>query len=105
MNLVGACDNNKGMPVDEIPPTVPIGVSIAAVSLTEVRIAWKPSADDRSGVKGYKLYRDGKFLREVAGTSFVDSALTPKKKICYRISAIDEAGNESPQSPEVCAIL
>ena len=105
MSLVSACDNNLGKPADKIPPTVPNGVSITALSPPAVKIDWHPAADDLSGVKGYIIYRDGKFLNKVAETSFIDNDVTPKKKICYRVSTIDNAGNESPPSTEVCAIL
>ena len=99
------CDKNAGKPPDKIAPTVPNGISITAVSLTEIKVSWKPSADDSSGVKGYKVYRNGAFLKDAEGTSFSDAGLTPKVKTCYRISALDKAGNESVQSTEVCAIL
>jgi fibronectin type 3 domain-containing protein len=99
------CDKNAGKPSDKIAPRVPNGISITAVSLTEIKISWKPSADDSSGFKGYKVYRNGTFLKDVAATSFSDTGLTPKVKTCYRISALDKAGNESIQSTEVCAIL
>jgi len=99
------CDKNVGKPPDKIAPTVPNGISITAVSMNEIKISWKPSADDSSGVKGYKVYRNGAFLKDVEGTTFADTGLTPKVKTCYRISALDKAGNESIQSTEVCAIL
>jgi hypothetical protein len=99
------CDKKAGKAPDTIAPTVPNGIAITAVSATEIKVSWKPSVDESSGLKSYKVYRNGAFLKEVKETSFSDNGLTPKVKTCYRISALDKAGNESIQSTEVCAIL
>lgn len=96
------CDGHKEP--DKTAPTVPNGISITAVSPSEVKVGWKPSADDR-GVKGYKVYRNGAYLKTATETDMSDTGLTPKTKYCYRISAFDAAGNESAQSTDVCAIL
>ncbi|MBN1662622.1 MAG: hypothetical protein JW943_03370 [Deltaproteobacteria bacterium] len=105
--LVGSCtcDKNGGKPSDGVPPTVPNGLSITGVSMTEIKVAWKQSVDNQSGVKEYKVYRNGTFLKATKETSFSDTGLTPKVKTCYNISALDGAGNESGRSTEVCAIL
>jgi chitinase len=95
------CDNGKGP--DKIPPTVPNGISITAVSSSEVRVSWKPSADN-VGVKGYNIYRNGVLFKTSEETSMTDAGLTPKTKYCYTISAYDAAGNESAQSTNVCAM-
>jgi fibronectin type 3 domain-containing protein len=96
------CDSGKGP--DKTPPTVPNGISITAVSSSEVKVSWKPSADD-TGVKGYKIYRNDVYLKSTDETSMTDTGLTPKTKYCYKVSALDAAGNESAQSTDVCAIL
>lgn len=96
------CDGGKGK--DKGPPKVPNGVSITAVSPTEVKVAWKPAVDDTE-VKGYKIYRNGVYLRSTGETSMADSGLTPKTKYCYKVTAYDAVGNESAQSTDVCAIL
>jgi fibronectin type 3 domain-containing protein len=97
--------NRENKAADKIAPTVPNGIAITAVSSSEIKISWKPSADDSGKVKGYKAYRNGQYFKTIETTSVSDTGLTPKVKICYRISAIDETGNESAQSTEVCAIL
>ena len=97
--------NRENKAADKIAPTVPNGIAITAVSSSEIKVSWKPSADDSGKVKGYKAYRNGQYLKTIETTSVSDTGLTPKVKFCYRISAFDEAGNESGQSTEVCAIL
>lgn len=96
------CDGGKSQ--DKTAPTVPNGISITAVSAVEVKVSWKPSADNKA-VKGYKIYRNGEYLKSTDEKSMTDTGLTPKTKYCYKVSAYDAAGNESAQSTDVCAIL
>ncbi len=96
-------DSSKGP--DTTPPTVPNGISITAVSSSEVKVSWQPSIDD-TGVKGYKIYRNGVYLKKTKdATSMTDTGLKPKTKYCYRVSAYDGSGKESGQSTDVCAVL
>ena len=99
------CHKERSKGDDKSSPTVPNGIAITASSLTEVQVNWKPSADDSGAVKGYKVYRNGQYLKTVETTSVSDIGLATKVKFCYRISAYDADGNESVQSNEVCAIL
>ena len=100
-----SCNKENSKPVDKTAPTTPNGIAITAVSSSEIKVSWKPAADDSGKVKGYKIYKNGQYLKTIEAESVSDTGLTPKEKICYRISAIDGAGNESAQSTEVCAIL
>lgn len=101
----GGCQKESAKSADKLPPTVPNGIAITAASFTEVKVSWKPSADDTGEVKGYKVYRNGKYLKSVETTSVLEAGLPTKVKFCYRISAYDATGNESGQSTEVCATL
>ncbi len=100
-----SCNREGAKIVDKIAPTVPNSIAITAVSASEIKVSWKPATDDSGKVKGYKVYRNGKYFKTVETTSVSDAGLIPKVKFCYRISAFDEAGNESAQSTEVCALL
>jgi fibronectin type 3 domain-containing protein len=100
-----SCNRENSKAVDKVAPTVPNGIAITAVSSSEIKVSWKPSADDSGKVKGYKVYRNGQYFKTIETTSVSDTGLSPKVKFCYRISAFDEAGNESAQSTEVCALL
>lgn len=100
-----SCNKESSKPVDKVAPTVPNGIAITAVSSSEIKVSWKPAADDSGKVKGYKVYKNGQYFKTIETELVSDTGLTPKVKICYRISAVDEAGNESAQSTEVCAIL
>jgi hypothetical protein len=83
-------------------PFVPTGVEATAASSSQIDLSW--NATDDVGVIGYKIYRDGSFLKIVPSTPASDTGLDPSTKYCYTVSALDEAGNESEQSsPTVCA--
>jgi chitodextrinase len=101
--LTGCAGTDSGTP-DSMPPTVPNGISITAVSRSDVKVSWKPSTDDR-GVKGYKIYRNGAYWKKTDATSMTDTGLPPNTKYCYRVSAYDASGKESAQSTNVCAVL
>ena len=100
----GCTRSDSGKGSDTMPPTVPNGLAITAVSSSEVKVSWKPSADDR-GVTGYKIYRNGTYVKTTDATSMTDTGLKMKVKYCYKVSARDASGNESAQSSDVCAIL
>jgi cellulose 1,4-beta-cellobiosidase len=102
--IAGCTRSDSGKSQDKTAPTAPSGIAITAVSPSEVKVFWKPSADD-TGVKGYKIYRNGVYLKSAKETAMTDTGLTPKTKYCYKVSAYDAGGNESAQSTDVCAIL
>jgi hypothetical protein len=91
-----------GTAPDETPPTVPTGLTATAVSTTQINLSWNASTDN-VGVEGYKLYRDGAYLKSVATTSTSDTGLSPSTTYCYKVSANDAANNNSAQSVQACA--
>lgn len=103
--VTGCARSDGGKGSDTMPPTVPNGISITAVSSSEVKVSWKPSADD-TGVTRYKIYRNGAYLKKTTdATSMTDTGLKQKTRYCYKVSACDASGNESAQSTDVCAVL
>jgi len=93
---------------DTTPPTDPTIVSVSASDSTHVNISWTVSTDPtvsgqvRSGLAGYKVYRNGT-VRTTTGlvTSFADNTVVANTTYNYRVSAIDNEGNESNLSPVV----
>ncbi len=93
-------------PADTQAPDVPTAAA-KVVSTTQVTISWNavqdnPKTGSASGVKGYKVFRDGNQIADVAApststndgpTNFV-SGQTYK----YTVLAYDVAGNQSAQS-------
>lgn len=86
-------------PPDTTPPSKPEDLSTLAISSSEISLSWTASIDD-TAVTGYKVYRDGSYLAAVTNNSFADLGLSPETQYSYRVSAYDEAGNESIQSNE-----
>lgn len=87
---------------DNITPTTPAGLSATAVSSSQINLSWNASKDN-VGVSGYKIYRDGTYLKSDTSASTSDTGLSPETPYCYTVSAYDAAGNESGQSSQACA--
>jgi hypothetical protein len=88
-------------PPDATAPSTPTGVSAAATSCSAMFVVWSSSTDTGgAGLFGYRLYRNGAFVRQVVApaTSTVDTGLAASSVYSYAVSAIDEVGNESARS-------
>lgn len=94
---------------DKVAPEKPVGVAATAVAQCDrISLRWDalPCADARwcgdsawgTGLRGYRVYRNGSFVVELTGTSLVDTGLSESTTYSYRIAAVDKAGNESPLS-------
>ena len=89
--------------LDTEPPTVPRNLTATAISSTEIELSWDESTDD-VGVAGYKIYRNNQVSTLSSPDAFyLDDDLSPSTEYCYRVSALDEAGNESDKSDQACA--
>jgi hypothetical protein len=96
-------------PRDTFPPAAPIGLEITIVPATPqapayVELSWAISPE--GDLAGYSVYRseaeDAPGERVSAETlpspTFRDISVVPGKRYYYRVSALDRAGNESPNS-------
>jgi chitodextrinase len=82
---------------DTTPPSAPSGLAAGELDVHRITLTWGGSTDD-AGVTGYKLYRNGKYLRTVTTTSYTDGGLTPNTAYSYYVTARDAVGNESAAS-------
>ncbi len=120
--LINFSQINCARPNDSIPPCKP-ALSIVATPCSELVesqtcdqnvfsnvITWrKPEDEDcRKDIQSYKIYAapflGAEFvlhIENVKDTFFIDSNL-PSFARCYKISAVDRAGNESELSEEYC---
>jgi PKD repeat protein len=83
---------------DLAPPSVPAGIRAEAVGCAAVDLTWNAATDTGgSKLKGYNVQRDGRFLKYVAApaTSLSDTGLAASTAYSYRVSALDNAGNQS----------
>lgn len=88
---------------DSTAPTVPSGLITTPTSSSQINLAWAASTD-AVGVTGYKVYRDGTYLKSTTTVSAIDSGLTASTQYCYQVSSYDAAGNESNKSSQACAV-
>jgi|GEM_PF-403940 len=88
--------------VDTTPPSTPAGVTAVAVSPSRVDVSWSASTDD-VGVTGYEVRRNGALIAATTGTAHGDTGLAPGTTYTYTVSALDAAGNASPESAPVSA--
>ena len=86
---------------DTIPPSVPTGLSVIAVSSNQINLSWNVSTDNVA-VAGYKVYRNGTLISTLSSLlSYSDTGLTPTTGYSYTVAAYDAAGNTSNQSTTV----
>ena len=88
---------------DNTAPGVPSGLTAAASSYSAVNLSWTASSDAGSGVKGYRLFRNGLFVKVILSPSLTtgDNGLMAMTTYVYKIAAIDFAGNVSGFSSTV----
>ena len=84
-------------------PFPPIALTVTAVSSSQINLSWESSPGNSLGtVTGYKVYKDGAYLKSVTGTSTSDSGLSPSTNYCYYVTAYNSVG-ESVQTNQLCA--
>ena len=92
------------VPRDIFPPAAPKGVQ-ASTAPNSIELNWDRNAEE--DLNGYRIYRaDGNGAMEKVGDvsavpSFSDRKVEHGKTYRYAVSAIDQAGNESPRSAPV----
>jgi hypothetical protein len=91
-----------GQNADKTAPTMPGTPTGVSTTTTSIDLTWGASTDAVSQVINYHVYRDGgpDPVATVASVStgsvsYVDVGLAPSSTHTYRVSAVDEAGNES----------
>ncbi|NKE71368.1 fibronectin type III domain-containing protein [Candidatus Manganitrophus noduliformans] len=87
---------------DTSAPSVPTGLTGAAVSSSQINLAWNSSTDN-VGVSGYRVYRNGVQIATVSLPSYSNTGLAAGTTYSYTVAAFDAAGNVSAQSAAVSA--
>ena len=87
---------------DTTAPSIPGGLTAAAVSPTQVDLAWTASTDN-VGVAGYYVYRDGVQVASVSATTHSSTGLAAGTSYSFAVAAYDAAGNVSAKSNAVSA--
>ena len=85
---------------DTTAPSVPTGLSAAAMSPTRVDLSWSASTDD-TGVTGYNILRGGTQIGTATGPSYSDTTAAANTTYSYAVRAFDAAGNTSANSAPI----
>ena len=102
-NVHGTYSESRTVTVDDVPPSVPTGITAVGVSSSEIDLSWATSTD-ANGVAGYRIFRDGNFLATTASTSYQDVGLLPSVLYIYNLTAFDAVGNVSATSSDAVAL-
>ncbi|HNV01290.1 MAG TPA: Ig-like domain-containing protein, partial [archaeon] len=99
-------DYNTIIGYDTTIPSTPTSFGASAGN-GQVVLNWSaPSADNFSGNTGYKIYMNNSLSDTLTSPTTLEktkSNLTNGTQYCFKISTIDNAGNESEKTSEVCA--
>src|SRR5438876_191301 len=87
---------------DTTAPSVPTGLTAAAVSSSQINLSWTASSDN-VGVSGYRVFRGGTQIATTSTTSYANTGLSPSTTYSYTVAAFDAAGNLSAQSSSASA--
>lgn len=92
---------NPVTPVDTFAPATPTNVT-ASTGIGAIELGWERAAE--RDFKEYRVYRstdEGRFEKiaeGLEGPNYSDSKVEPGKRYRYRITALDQVGNESEPS-------
>jgi hypothetical protein len=89
---------SKSVMVDPLPPTTPVNVQASPVDTSTADVTWTASTDASSGVAFYRVYVEGVLTGTSNSTTFQLTGLTAGDTYAITVSAVDNAGNASPQS-------
>jgi hypothetical protein len=85
-------------------PTVPTGLTVAesvAAGAVNVSLTWQPSTDVESGIKNYKVFRDGSLIGSPTTAALVDTAVSASSLHAYTVVAVNNADVESEVSAPI----
>ncbi|MEA2466847.1 MAG: hypothetical protein QOJ57_973 [Thermoleophilaceae bacterium] len=74
------------------PPPAPGSLVASDVSDSELTLSWAASVPARGSVAAYRVYRDGKVLRQVRGLSTRVTGLAAGSAHSFAVAAVDGAG-------------
>jgi titin len=84
-------------------PSAPQNVNASAASTTSIDLSWDPVPGANGG---YRIYRDGAFLRSTSATSATNTGLQPSTTYTYTVTAVDGFDQESvPSDPAQATTL
>ena len=85
--------------IDTDAPATPEGVSATLVGDSSIRLTWK--ANKEGDLAGYYVYRNGRKIKTVTSTSFLDANVAAEGSYSYSVSSFDSSDNASGRSSSV----
>ena len=82
---------------DAIAPSVPGNFHASEITSNSVSLGWDASTDNVRAT-GYRIFKDDSVLTTITASSYQVADLQPGTSYKFAVSAIDAAGNESPQT-------
>lgn len=92
--------------VDVVAPSQPTGLAATAVSSSQINLSWSASTDTGgSGLKGYKITRNGTALTPTTttATTYSDTSLAAGTAYAFTVAGYDNAGNTGVKSTAASA--
>ena len=85
------------------PPGAPTGVSAVAISESAIGVSWSAGTPGMGRTVGYRVFRDGALVAQVAGGSAVVGNLAAGRAYTFQVQAVDSRSQLSPLSAPVTA--
>jgi subtilase family serine protease/flagellar hook assembly protein FlgD len=89
--------------IDTEPPPPPTGLTATTVANRDVALDWNDV--DAPDLAHYRIHRNGVALAVAPTASAFRDESAPEGRLRYTVSALDRAGNESPQSTPATVVL
>lgn len=90
-------------PTDKFPPGAPAGLS-AVPGSQSIELVWERNTE--KDFASYRVFRNGQLIAQgLTAPAFSDRDVKPGTKYQYQVSALDNAGNESPKSAVAEAVI
>lgn len=90
--------------VDRFPPAAPVGLQ-AVLGPASVELVWERNSEP--DLKGYRVYRSASggawnaIASDLENPGYSDRSIQPGVRLAYRVTAVDQNGNESAPSETV----
>jgi chitodextrinase len=87
---------------DNVSPTTPPALQSLALTNSSIEVSWDESLDN-VGIDKYQVRREGAFIANATGLSYLDTGLLNATQYCYTVYAIDPSDNVSDSAGPACA--
>lgn len=85
---------------DNVPPSVPQGLTVISQTLTNLAFSWQASTDN-VGVTVYEIFSGTQLIGTSTINAFTASDLSPNTQYSFTVKAVDASGNRSEASAQL----